>query len=53
VILAKADVAAARTPPRNAPAATLASGEPNKVGPNLYDVVGRPRLASGFNYPPR
>jgi cytochrome c len=30
---------------------TFAKGEPNKVGPNLYGVVGRPKAsAPGFNY---
>jgi cytochrome c len=30
---------------------TFAKGEPNKIGPNLYGIVGRPRAtAPGFNY---
>jgi cytochrome c len=30
---------------------TLGKGEPNRVGPNLYGVVGRPRASEpGFNY---
>jgi cytochrome c len=30
---------------------TFAKGEPNRIGPNLYGVVGRPRAsAPGFNY---
>ena len=30
---------------------TLGKGEPNRVGPNLYGVVGRPKAsAPGFNY---
>ena len=30
---------------------TFAKGEPNRVGPNLYGVVGRPKAsAPGFNY---
>jgi cytochrome c len=30
---------------------TLGKGEPNRIGPNLYGVVGRPKAAApGFNY---
>jgi cytochrome c len=29
---------------------TFAKGEPNRVGPNLYGVVGRARASTGFNY---
>jgi cytochrome c len=30
---------------------TFGKGEPNKVGPNLYGVVGRPKASvAGFNY---
>src|SRR5512144_3109029 len=30
---------------------TFGKGEPNRVGPNLYGVVGRPKHSeSGFNY---
>jgi len=30
---------------------TFAKGEPNRVGPNLYDIVGRARATqAGFNY---
>jgi cytochrome c len=30
---------------------TFAKGEPNRIGPNLYGVVGRPKAsAPGFNY---
>jgi cytochrome c len=30
---------------------TFAKGEPNRIGPNLYGVVGRPKASvAGFNY---
>jgi cytochrome c len=29
---------------------TFGKGEPNRVGPNLYGVVGRPKGAGGFDY---
>ncbi|AMN45131.1 c-type cytochrome [Rhodoplanes sp. Z2-YC6860] len=30
---------------------TLGKGEPNRVGPNLWDIVGRPKASeAGFNY---
>jgi cytochrome c len=30
---------------------TFAKGEPNRIGPNLYGVIGRPKASSpGFNY---
>src|SRR3954470_16376297 len=36
-----------------APCHTFGKGEPNRVGPNLYGVVGRPKAAAGsFDYSP-
>ena len=29
---------------------TYGKGEPNRVGPNLYGVVGRPKAEGGFDY---
>jgi cytochrome c len=29
---------------------TFGKGEPNRVGPNLYGVVGRPKATGGFDY---
>jgi len=29
---------------------TFGKGEPNRVGPNLYGVVGRPKAEGGFDY---
>jgi cytochrome c len=52
VLLAKADAAKGQASARKcASCHDLAKGGPNKVGPNLYDVVGR-QVASvpGFNY---
>jgi cytochrome c len=52
VLLAKADAAKGQASARKcASCHEFAQGAPNKVGPNLYDIVGRP-LASvpGFNY---
>jgi len=52
VLLAKADAARGQAAARKcASCHTFANGEPNKVGPNLYNIVGR-ALAShpGFNY---
>jgi cytochrome c len=29
---------------------TFGKGEPNRVGPNLYGIVGRPKASENFNY---
>ena len=52
VLLAKADPAKGQSSARKCAAChTFGKGEPNKVGPNLYGIVGRPKASHpGFNY---
>jgi cytochrome c len=51
-LLASADPARGETAARKCAAChTFGKGEPNKVGPNLWGIVGRPRAsAPNFNY---
>jgi cytochrome c len=51
-LLAKADVAAGELLAKKCAAChTFGSGEPNRVGPNLYGVIDRPRASiAGFAY---
>ena len=51
-LLAKADLAAGEASAKKCAAChTFAKGEPNRIGPNLYDVVGRkPGTHEGFAY---
>jgi cytochrome c len=51
-LLASADATRGATTAKQCQAChTFAKGEPNRVGPNLYGVVGRPRASEpGFNY---
>ncbi len=51
-LLAKADLAAGEASAKKCAAChTFAKGEPNRVGPNLFDVVGRkPGQVAGFAY---
>jgi len=50
--LASADLARGETSEKKCQAChTLGKGEPNRVGPNLYGIVGRPKASHpGFNY---
>lgn len=50
--LAAADTGRGETSAKKCAAChTFAKGEPNKVGPNLFGVVGRPKASvQGFNY---
>jgi cytochrome c len=52
VLLAKADAGKGQAAARKCTSChTFAKGEPNKVGPNLYAVIGRPVASHpGFNY---
>lgn len=52
VLLASADPAKGQTAARKCAAChDFTKGGPNKVGPNLYGVVGRPKAShAGFNY---
>lgn len=52
VLLAKADATKGQTAAKKCAAChTFEKGGPNKVGPNLYGVVGRPVAShEGFNY---
>jgi cytochrome c len=52
VRFASADVARGETAAKKCAAChTFGKGEPNRVGPNLYGVVGRPKASeAGFNY---
>ena len=51
-LLASADISKGETAAKKCAAChTFAKGEPNRVGPNLYGVVGRDRgSVPGFNY---
>ena len=52
VRFASADVGRGETSAKKCAAChTFGKGEPNRVGPNLYGVVGRPKASeAGFNY---
>lgn len=51
-LLAKADLAAGEASSKKCAAChTFGKGEPNRIGPNLFDVVGRkPGAVAGFAY---
>ncbi len=50
-LLASADVGKGENAAKKCAAChTYGKGEPNRVGPNLYGVVGRPKASIGFNY---